>query len=111
LREVYATASVREARRRLRRFHRHCADADVAELARLSKTVRSWEHEILGWHRTGLSNGPTEATNLLIKKVKRVGHGFRNFGNYRLRLLLHCGVQWQTRPVAAIRGRQPRLVA
>ncbi|WP_420791475.1 hypothetical protein [Actinomycetospora lutea] len=22
--------------------------------------------------------------------MKRVGHGFRNFTNYRLRLLLHC---------------------
>ena len=31
---------------------------------------------------------PTEAVNLLIKKVKRVGHGFRNFANYQLRLLL-----------------------
>ncbi len=111
LREVYATTSEREARRRLRKFHRHCRDAGVPELTRLSRTVRSWEHEILGWHRTGLSNGPTEGLNLLIKKVKRVGHGFRNFGNYRLRVLLHCGVQWQTRPVAAIRGRQPRLVA
>ena len=30
----------------------------------------------------GCSNGPTEAMNLLIKKVKRVGHGFRNFTNY-----------------------------
>ena len=40
----------------------------------------------------GCPNGPTEAMNLPIKKVKRVGHGFRNFTNYRLRLLLHCGV-------------------
>ncbi len=32
--------------------------------------------------------------NLLIKKIKRSGHGFRNFDNYRLRLLLHCGVDW-----------------
>ena len=30
------------------------------------------------------------------QKVKRVGHGFRNFTNYRMRLLLHCGVTWQT---------------
>jgi len=36
----------------------------------------------------------------LVKKVKRVGHGFRNFNNYRLRLLLHCGVEWHTRPVS-----------
>ncbi len=36
------------------------------------------------WTRTGragVSNGPTEATNALIKKVKRVGHGFRNLAN------------------------------
>ena len=39
-----------------------------------------------------MSNGPTEATNAVIKKVKRVGHGFRNLDNYRLRLLLTVGL-------------------
>ena len=29
--------------------------------------------------------------NLLIKKIKRVGHGFRSFTNYRLRVLLYTG--------------------
>ena len=111
LRDVYATRSVRTARRGLSEFYQQCTAAEVPELTRLARTISSWEREILGWHRTGLSNGATEATNLLIKKVKRVGHGFRNFGNYRLRLLLHCGVQWQTSPTARIRGRQPRFVA
>jgi transposase len=83
----------------------------VLELSRLARTVRAWQTEILAWHRTaGCSNGPTEAVNLLIKKVKRVGHGFRNFANYRLRLLLHCGVSWQTHQTAKLRGRS-RLVA
>src|SRR5512132_4129060 len=45
------------------------------------------------------------------QKVKRVGHGFRNFTNYRLRLLLHCGVRSQTHRTARLRGRSPRLVA
>jgi transposase len=49
--------------------------------------------------------------NSLIKKVKQVGHGFRNFDNYRLRLLLHCGVDWQTPHPARIRGRLPGLAA
>lgn len=111
LREVYDTTSLSAARPRLEVFYRPCRRAEILELTRLAKTVRRWEHAILGWHRTGLSNGPTEAINLLIKKVKRVGHGFRNFDNYRLRILLHCGVQWQTPPTARIRGRQPRLVA
>jgi transposase len=111
LREVYATADVTEARRRLERFHDHCGRSDVVELSRLARTVGRWQPQVLAWHDTGLTNGPTEAVNLLVKKVKRVGHGFRNFDNYRLRLLLHCGVQWQTRLAASMRGRHPRLVA
>jgi transposase len=59
----------------------------------------------------GISNGPTEAINLLIRKIKRVGHGFRNFNNYRLRLLLHCGVVWDTIHATPIRGRLPRSAA
>ncbi len=39
------------------------------------------------------------------QKVKRVGHGFRNFASYRLRLLLHCGVRWQTHQTAKLRRR------
>ncbi len=66
--------------------------------------------------RRGVSNGPTEAVNALIKKVKRVGHGFRNLHNYRLRLLLAVGLDWNTvpwhaPPATPIRGRSPRLVA
>jgi len=38
------------------------------------------------------------------KKIRRIAHGMRNFENYRLRLLLHSGVQWGTRPTARIRG-------
>jgi hypothetical protein len=46
--------------------------------------------------------------NLLVKKIKRVGHGFRTFANYRL--LLHCGVTSQDQPTARLRGR-PRSIA
>jgi hypothetical protein len=89
-----------------------CDGVQIPELSRLARTVRAWEAEILAFHATGgCSNGPTEAVNLLIKKVKRVGHGFRNFANYRLRLLLHCGVSWPTHPTARLRGRSPHLAA
>jgi transposase len=112
LRAVYAAVGTAAARAALERFYRWSDGVQVAELSRLARTVRAWEAEILAWHATGgCSNGPTEALNLLIKKVKRVGHGFRNFVNYRLRLLLHCGVRWQTHRTATLRGRSPRLVA
>jgi transposase len=90
----------------------HCADAGVPELERLARTIDSWRTELLAYFDTDrISNGPTEAINLLIKKIKRVGHGFRNFDNYRLRLLLHCGVEWNTPTATPIRGRLPRFIA
>jgi len=92
-------------------FYQHVADADVPELTRLAKTVSSWETEILNYHVTGISNGPTEAQNLIAEKLRRIGHGMRNFENYRLRLLLHSGVEWDTPATARIRRRHPRLIA
>jgi transposase len=112
LRAVYVVVGMAAARTALDRFYRWADGVAVAELSRLARTVRAWEAEILAWHATeGCSNGPTEAVNLLIKKVKRVGHGFRNFANYRLRLLLHCGVTWQTHRTARLRSRSARFVA
>jgi transposase len=35
-----------------------------------------------------ISNGGTEAANLLIEKTRRLAHGFRTFEHYRLRILL-----------------------
>jgi transposase len=100
------------ARAALERFYRWASGVQIPELSRLARTVRAWEAEIVAFHSTnGCSNGPTEAINLLIKKVKRVGHGFRNFDNYGLRLLLHCGIRWQTPQTARLRGRAPGLLA
>ena len=38
-----------------------------------------------------MSNGPTEAINNLIKRIKRIGFGFRKFTHYRIRVLLYAG--------------------
>ena len=112
LRRIYGSASRGEAEARLYSWFVHCADSGVPELRRLATTIDSWTSEFLAYFTTGgLSNGPTEAMNLLIKKIKRVGHGFRNFNNYRLRLLLHCGVDWQTHQTTPLRARLPRLAA
>jgi transposase len=112
LSEVYAAPDLAAARRRLVVFFQHAADANVPELTRLAGTIDRWRHEVLAYHQTGgASNGPTEAVNLLIEKIRRIGHGYRNFDNYRRRLLLGCGVQWTTVPTRRIRGRQPAFVA
>ena len=111
LREIYLTADAFDARRRLVAFYEYCTTSDVPELERLARTIARWETPILRWHRTRLTNAATEGTNLIIKNIKRLGFGFRNFDNYRLRLLLRCGTPWHTHPVASIRPRQPRISA
>ena len=112
LRLFFACPDRGRAEQALYRWLAYCADAGIPELTRLARTIDSWRAELLAYFDTGgMSNGPTEAINLLIKKIKRVGHGFRNFDNYRLRLLLHCGVDWDTIRATPIRGRLPRFVA
>jgi transposase len=112
LRLIYHSPDQARAEQALYRWLTCCADAEIPELIRLATTIDSWRGELLAYFSTDkISNGPTEAINLLIKKIKRVGHGFRNFDNYRLRLLLHCGVDWDTIGATPIRGRLPRSVA
>jgi transposase len=88
-------------------------DCPVPEVARFAKTLRAWKKEIEAYFGpVRVSNGPTEAVNLLIEKVRRVAHGFRVFGNYRLRLLLHCGRVWAPTPQPRrVRNRRPRAAA
>jgi hypothetical protein len=90
---------------------RNASWRDTIEAARdPAATIDAWHHELLAYFDTGgISNGPTEAMNALIKKIKRGGHGFRNFSNYRLRLLMRCDIDWQTPQPARIRGHLTRL--
>ena len=61
----------------------------IPEVARLGRTLQAWRQQVLAYFdTTGVSNGGTEAINLIIEKVRRLAHGFRDFEHYRLRILL-----------------------
>jgi hypothetical protein len=112
VRDVYLTDDPALAAALLERVTAGCLADEVPEIVSLGNTLQHWKKEILAHHATGASNGPTEAMNLLVKKVKRVGHGFKSFRNYRLRVLLHCGgIEWDAHPATTMRGRRPQLVA
>jgi transposase len=61
------------------------------EVRRLGRTIRRWRDQIVAWHHAQVTNGPTEAVNNLVKRVKRVAFGIVNFSHYRLRALLYAG--------------------
>ena len=61
----------------------------IPEVARLGRTLKAWKQQVLAYFDTsGVSNGGTEAINLIVEKVRRLAHGFRDFEHYRLRILL-----------------------
>jgi transposase len=109
---AYATTDTTAGRVRAQDLIDQLLDCPVPELARLGRTLAVWRREYLAYFDTGrASNGPTEAVNLLVEKIRRIGHGYRRFDHYRLRLLLHCGIDWPTLIPPRIRRRRPTFVA
>ncbi len=90
LRAVYSgTASARQRWALAERLIASFPTCPIPEVARLGRTLRAWRAQVLAYFATdGLSNGGTEAINMLIEKARRLAHGYRNFTNYRLRMLL-----------------------
>jgi hypothetical protein len=72
------------------------------EVQKLGRTISKWFDKLCNYHLARVSNGPTEALNNLIK---RIGFGFRNFENYRIRALLYAG-----KPNSACAGLDRRPV-
>ena len=92
LRDFYRTFDAAEARSMLEELKTHCLRTSMPpEIQKLGRTIKHWFEKICNFHIARVSNGPTEAINNLIKRIKRVGFGFRNFENYRIRALLYAG--------------------
>jgi len=81
------------------------------EVRSLGRTLRRWFDQIVAWHEARVSNGPTEAANNLIKRIKRVGFGFRRFTHYRIRALLYAGrPDWDLLPTITPRRNPKRPI-
>ena len=92
VRELYAHGDEATAREWIERLIVDMADRDnPAEVRSLGRTLARWRDQIVAWHRSHVSNGPTEAANNLIKRVKRAAFGFTSFRNFRVRALLYAG--------------------
>ena len=57
----------------------------------IAQTIRSWLEPIVRMWRFSKSNGITEGFHTKMEMISRRAFGFRNFQNYRLRVLALCG--------------------
>ena len=67
------------------------ANSHFAPLITLAKTLDSWREEIACMWRFTKNNGITEGFHRKMKLIQRRAYGFRNFNNYRLRVIAECG--------------------
>ena len=89
VRGIYHAATPAQGRELAEKLLDTLHTCPITEVARLGRTLRQWRAEILAYFATGgVSNGGTEAINGVIEKTRRLAHGFRNFTNYRIRILL-----------------------
>lgn len=62
--------------------------SNIPQLVECAKTYQHWAIEIRNSLEVPYSNGPIEGFNNKIKTLKRVSFGFRNFNNFKARILL-----------------------
>ena len=63
------------------------ASSKVSEIKTLRRTLLRWSEQILNYFKNRITNARTEGFNNVAKLVQKRAFGYRNFGNYRLRLL------------------------
>ena len=73
-----------------REFMTYASNCDLPEFNKHTQTFFKWHKYIINSFYTNFSNGITEGLNTKIKTLKRVSFGFRNFQNFRLRILMAC---------------------
>ena len=66
-------------------------ETTLEPLKTLGQTLERWKEEVARMFRFSKSNGITEGFHTKMEMLSRRAFGFRNFSNYRLRVLAHCG--------------------
>lgn len=59
----------------------------LTEFKQLLSTLGRWREEILNYFTYRITNGFVEGKNNRIKTIKRMAYGYRNMGNFRLRIM------------------------
>ena len=73
------------------RGHSTLKNSGLEPACTLGQTLGRWTEEIVRMWRFTRNNGITEGFHRKMKLIQRRAYGFRNFANYRLRVIAQCG--------------------
>ena len=68
-----------------------CQRSALVPLQILAGTLKEWEDAIACMWRFRKNNSITEGFHRKMKLIQRRAYGFKNFNNYRLRVIAQCG--------------------
>ena len=85
------TLTARRAKAKLPLYFELLDQLRDSPLRALAKTLTSWMEPVVAMWRFSKTNGITEGFHNKMEMISRRAYGFRNFENYRLRVLTHCG--------------------
>ena len=85
------TLTAKRARKKLPQLFELLDQLRDSPLRTLAKTLIRWLEPIVAMWRFSKTNGITEGFHNKMEMISRRAYGFRNFENYRLRVLTHCG--------------------
>src|SRR5690625_1347574 len=88
---VLKTVTRKRAKQILPKFLRLLEQFEHSPARSLAATLRSWLEPIVAMWRFSKTNGITEGFHTTMEMLSRRAYGFRNFENYRLRVLAQCG--------------------
>lgn len=83
----YSTKGKKQARKTLIKLTDQMSHSTIPEVRTLRNTLREWLDEIVNFFENKLTNGKTEGFNRVGKLIQRNAYGFRNYENYRKRLI------------------------
>ena len=86
--DVLDASSKEEARQALDKWLWVAKESGLKEFKASIRAYENWKEEILNAFSTGITNGQTEGFNNKIKVIKRVSYGYRNFENFKSRILM-----------------------
>lgn len=68
-----------------------CLSSPIPAFQELGRTLRRWQKPLVRMWRFTKTNGITEGLHNKMEMISRRAFGFRNFQNYRLRVIALCG--------------------
>ncbi|MCJ7523212.1 MAG: ISL3 family transposase [Dehalococcoidia bacterium] len=83
----YRETDRNRAEENLRLLEEEIQSSSLPAFKQLLHMLTNWREEILNYFEYRITNGFVEGKNNRIKTIKRMGYGYRNTNNFRLRIL------------------------